>query len=212
MRPCRPTTRAASFLPPPVPPDAPFSRRPASMPTCWSAASTSRSSKRRRGTLSLALARMKARRRRRPRPGRTGRRWCSAATRCWRSTARSSASRPTRPRPSQRWQPMRGRSGVLHTGHCLDRRWYGGRQAEAVGVDRRALRGRHRRGDRRRTWRPVSRCRWPARSPSTGWAARSWTASRATRATWSGCRCRCCAACSANWDRRRHERSGRDSD
>ena len=61
----------------------------------------------------------------RPAQGRRGRRarrsapWSSAATRCWPSTARSSASPPARPDAIARWQQMRGRSGVLHTGHCV---------------------------------------------------------------------------------------------
>ena len=58
-----------------------------------------------------------------PRAARTPRRTtassCSGATRCSSSTARCTASRPTPPRPSERWGRMRGRTGVLHTGHWL---------------------------------------------------------------------------------------------
>ena len=42
-----------------------------------------------------------------------------AATRCSTWTARRWASRRTPPTRSQRWHRMRGRSGVLRTGHCL---------------------------------------------------------------------------------------------
>ena len=46
-------------------------------------------------------------------------RWCSAATRCSSSTARRSASPTTPTRRSAAGSAMRGRSGVLRTGHCL---------------------------------------------------------------------------------------------
>jgi MAF protein len=66
----------------------------------------------------------------------------------------------------KRWQAMRGRSGVLHTGHHLTD-LVGGHQAES-----------------------------PERSPSTVAAGHSWSASRATRGTSWACPCRCCAGCS----------------
>ncbi len=87
----------------------------------------------------------------------------SAATRCSSSTARCTASRPTR-RPRERWRRMRGRSGVLHTGHWLidmraDADGGSGATLGAVssttvhfaGIDRR--RDRRLRGDRRTTRR-----------------------------------------------------------
>ena len=64
-----------------------------------------------------------SRRRRRTRwpPPRTATRWSSAVIRCWSSTAPPSVSLLTRQSARSRWQAMRGRSGVLHTGHCLIR-------------------------------------------------------------------------------------------
>ena len=72
----------------------------------------------------------------------------------------------------RRWRSMRGRSGVLLTGHCLrdtaDRpRRVGDRLHD------RALRRRRPTTRSRRTSRAASRCTSPARSPSTASAARS---------------------------------------
>ncbi len=56
---------------------------------------------------------------RRPRLKSPTTRSSSAATRCSPSTARSSASPSAHGPRSARWRAMRGRSGVLHTGHCV---------------------------------------------------------------------------------------------
>ena len=46
-------------------------------------------------------------------------RWCSAATRCSSSTAQALGKPESAADAVERWQAMRGRTGVLHTGHCL---------------------------------------------------------------------------------------------
>ena len=75
-----------------------------------------------------------------------------------------------------RWQRMRGRSGVLHTGHWV----IDDREARTAAPARRSARWppprctsrRHLRRPRSRpTSPPASRCGWPARSRSTAWAA-----------------------------------------
>ena len=94
----------------------------------------------------------------------------------------------------ERWRAMRGRVGLLHSGHWLiDHR--GGsagrgrrRRHDRVGHVRR----RERRRARRRTSRPASRSRWRAASRSTRAAARSSSGSTATRTPSSACRCRRC--------------------
>ena len=95
-----------------------------------------------------------------------------------------------------RWRPMRGRSGVLQTGHCLDDTRTGRDAGAAPRPPCTSPRSRDD-GDRgvRRDRRAAARS--PGRSPSTGSAARSSAASRATTTTWSACRCRCCATCSS---------------
>ena len=45
--------------------------------------------------------------------------WCSAATRCWRSTASPTASRARADVAAERLRQLRGRSAYLHTGHHL---------------------------------------------------------------------------------------------
>ena len=101
---------------------------------------------------------------------------------------------------TSRWLTMRGRSGVLHTGHSV-LRLADGRVVARRGRDRldhRPLRRDHRRRDQRlrRQRRAVGRRRGVHRS--TGWAAGSSNRSTATTTTWSGCPCRSCAGCSAS--------------
>ena len=76
-----------------------------------------------------------------------------------------------------RWRRMRGRSGVLNTGHCLIDTTTG-RDAAEIASTVGALRRPERRRDRRRTSPPASRCGWPAPSRSTGWAGPSSTRDR----------------------------------
>ncbi len=82
------------------------------------------------------------------------------------STAPCTASRRDAAEAVARWRSMRGRSGVLHTGHCViapaARRGACGprppRCTSPTSPTRRST----------RTSRPASRCRWPARSPIDG--------------------------------------------
>ena len=139
--------------------------------------------------------------RRTPRPRRPAR--ARAATRCSSSTARSSASRPTPTTAAARWRAMRGRSGVLHTGHWVVDLRDAGRPAAPGGTlgatldHRRALRRPVATPRSTPTSRPASRSPSRARSPSTAGAARSSPASRATTTASSASACRCCASCSA---------------
>lgn len=96
-----------------------------------------------------------------------------------------------------RWRAMSGRRGVLHTGHWLiDLRpdgtgaTLGATGSTAVHFARLSPRRSTRTSPR------ANRCRSPARSPSTDWAARMSIASRATTTTSSASACRCCAGCS----------------
>lgn len=92
-----------------------------------------------------------------------------------------------------RWHRMRGRSGVLHTGHCLIDTRRGRDAAEVASTvvhfadvsdaEIEAYVG---------TGEPLKMAGaftidGLGGSPSTG--------SKGTRTTWSACRCRCCAAC-----------------
>ena len=81
----------------------------------------------------------------------------------------------------RRWQRMRGRSGVLHSGHCLIDL---GRQ-RASRPSPRPSSGSPTSATTRssRTSRPASRSPWPGRSPSTASAGPSSTVSRAIRGT-----------------------------
>ena len=98
----------------------------------------------------------------------------------------------------QRWSRMRGRSGVLHTGHwVIDRRDSSSPSRAAVAsttvhfADITDPRSRH-------TLQP-SRSTSPAPSPSTDSAAHSSNGSRVTRPMSSGCRLPCSGACWPTW-------------
>ena len=76
---------------------------------------------------------------------------------------------PTPPRRRARWRAMRGRSGVLHTGHWLmDERDVAGDARGDVVDDACTVRGPVRRRRSTPTSRRASRSRWPARSPIDG--------------------------------------------
>jgi septum formation protein len=104
----------------------------------------------------------------------------------------------------RRWGQMRGRTGVLHTGHwVVDERATPDEGGEGtrgtLGATSSTVVHFADLSDGRspRTSRRASRSRSRARSRSTGSAGRSSSGSRATTTASSGCRCRCCAACSA---------------
>lgn len=96
-----------------------------------------------------------------------------------------------------RWQSMRGRAGVLRTGHCVIDTTTG-RQSSATA----STTVRFGTPDDAEIAAYVASgepCTSPGRSPWTGARRRSSRASTATRATSSASRCRCCAPCSPTW-------------
>ena len=71
----------------------------------------------------------------------------------------------------RRWRAMRGRSGVLRTGHCLRDTAAGTRAAATASTVVHFADVTD--AEIAAYVATASRCRWRARSPSTGWAARS---------------------------------------
>ena len=97
--------------------------------------------------------------------------------------------------------------GVLHTGHCLIDIGTGKRPPRTVG--RRTVHFADLTDDEIDAYVATGEPLHVAGAftiDGLGGAVRR-PASRATTATWSGCRCRCCAACSPSWDAD-HRRSG----